>query len=55
MGLTLCTARSPSADLLSSLVGVAEGRWDLGFDVGGSPLLTDDVNQQVNEHLIILQ
>lgn len=55
VGLTLCAVRLPSADLLSGLLGVAEGRRDLGFDIGGSPLLTDDVDQQVDEHLVILQ
>lgn len=44
-----------SSDLLSGLFGVAEGRRDLGFDVGRPPLLGNDVSQQVDEHLVVLQ
>lgn len=43
------------SDLLSGLLGVAEGCRDFGSDVGGSPLLADDVGQQVDEHLVVLQ
>lgn len=44
-----------TSDLLPGLLGVAEGGGDLGFDVGGSSLLADNVRQQVDEHLVVLQ
>lgn len=34
---------------------MAEGGGDLGSDVGGPPLLADDVGQQVDEHVVVLQ
>lgn len=46
---------SSSSHLLSGLLSVAEGCRDFGPDVGGPPLLTDDVGQQVDEHLVVLQ
>lgn len=44
-----------SADLLSGLPGVGKGGRDLWSDVGGSPLLGDDVGQQVDENLVVIQ
>lgn len=44
-----------SADLLSDLLSVTEGGRDLGSDVGGASLLSDNVSQQVDEHLVVLQ
>lgn len=34
---------------------MGEGGRDLRSDVGGSPLLGDDVGQQVDENLVVLQ
>lgn len=44
-----------SADLLADLPSFTEGGRDLGFNVGGSLLLRDDISQQVDENLVILQ
>lgn len=43
------------ADLLPGLSGVAEGGRDLGSNVGGPSLLSDNVPQQVDENLVVLQ
>lgn len=40
---------------LSDLLGVAEGEGDFGFDVGRSPLPCSPVDQQVDQHVIVLQ
>lgn len=40
---------------LSLLFGVFEGERDFGFDVGRSPLPRHRVDQQVDQHVVVLQ
>lgn len=40
---------------LSLLFGVFEGERDFGFDVGRSPLPRHCVDQQVDQHVVVLQ
>lgn len=47
--------KASGSDRLPGLLGEAEGGGDLGLDVGGPPLLRDDVGQQVDQHLVVLQ